>query len=475
MSDTILSEFSQAGDIRGKWDAARRLMAAKQMQAVSDRSEFLRGFHDIGEISIHASGMDQLLAIDLLVRISELVKKHFRRQAGEILSRALERTPEGTWTIVESKSLPPEAKPAEIRENIAIALAHAVGPWVLRYVVEALAREDRSQRCRLELCRQLAAREPLVGRWIEMLGDQPWSEIANGVDRVGRLRDLAAALAITVRTNRAKVSIDKTFGPSLATLARKVVAVSAHGPLPPKLSQAAIELVGLLEEVIASEITVATEPDAYAVVEVLSRWWHPISYPPDLAAVLAGLARKLIGAVTLRARMGQRSEALVSRLSQALGGGRSAAEVLVKIADTESGLVSQIDDWLRGREREPSTTAVATATLLAGAASADFITAFAPLLLDCADAMAASRESSDPRLAAHLRRIAGRVDGIALSLQLSISGQVGELVEYNANAYQTLDGSIPREPHVKIVRPMVVRRRPDGSNDVIEPAMVSID
>ena len=98
--------------------------------------------------------------------------------------------------------MPPEAKAAEVRENVAVALAYASGDWVLRYVVRALAEEDRSQRCRLELTRQLAAREKSVLLWLTRLGEQP--AIKNLRDSVGidnavsRLRDIAAAFADVV-------------------------------------------------------------------------------------------------------------------------------------------------------------------------------------------------------------------------------------------------------------------------------------
>ena len=92
------------------------------------------------------------------------------------LSKALTSQPDGLWAISETRGLPAEAKPAELREDIAAALEHASGSWVMGYVVEALAREDRSNRCRIELCRQLAIRDRNLGRWIENLNAQQWSD-----------------------------------------------------------------------------------------------------------------------------------------------------------------------------------------------------------------------------------------------------------------------------------------------------------
>jgi hypothetical protein len=55
-----------------------------------------------------ANGIDQLLAIALIVRISELVKGTLKKEAAEILSRALVKRPDGFWTISDTKNVPLE-------------------------------------------------------------------------------------------------------------------------------------------------------------------------------------------------------------------------------------------------------------------------------------------------------------------------------------------------------------------------------
>src|ERR1700730_557137 len=108
--------------------------------------------------------------------------------------------------VTESGNLPDEAKPAEVRENIAISLTHASGSWVLPYIVRALAEEERSQRCRLELARQLAAREKSIGVWLATLRGgkgQQWRTRSDGLENsVSKLRDISAALADAVRKNQ---------------------------------------------------------------------------------------------------------------------------------------------------------------------------------------------------------------------------------------------------------------------------------
>ncbi len=170
-------DFVRGGDIWSKWDAARRLMATRQMQSAANKEGFAQSFRDLGKFAVGGSGIEQLLAIALIVRISDLVKGDLRREAGEVLSHALRDPIEGFWTISETKNLPLVSKPSEIRENVASALSYATGTWVIPYVVEALAREEKSARCRLELTRQLARREIRFSRWLQMLSEISWLDI----------------------------------------------------------------------------------------------------------------------------------------------------------------------------------------------------------------------------------------------------------------------------------------------------------
>jgi hypothetical protein len=199
-----LEDFVQGPDVWAKWDAARRLMAARQMQSAATNEGFQNSFRQLGRSAISGEGTDQLLAVALIVRVSELVKGELRKQAADILSEALRSPIDGLWTVSETKNLPLESKPSEIRENIALALSHASGPWLVPYVIEALAREEKSVRCRLELARQLSQREPGVARWFNMLSSFSWLDVwdVETADRIGRLRELSIAFATTIHENR---------------------------------------------------------------------------------------------------------------------------------------------------------------------------------------------------------------------------------------------------------------------------------
>jgi hypothetical protein len=467
-------DFVRGADVWAKWDAARRLMAARQMQSAATNEGFHNSFRELGQTAISGRGVDQLLAIALILRISELVKGEARRQAAETLSEALRKPIDGLWTVGEAKTLPLESKPSEIRENIASALSHASGSWLVPYIIEALAREEKSARCRLELTRQLSKRQPLVSRWFNMLSSFSWFNVWNveTADRIGRLRELTIAITTTLREHRNTVVVDEDAGPALAKMMQEIAPVGPRTARGAKLADTALAVIDLLDELLAIEFTLIADPEAYAPLASISRWWQPSTYPSSVVDGLRGIVRKLISAIRLRARLAQKSESLLLRLRQALGSGDATSNALTKIAETESGLSPEIDDWLRGRERGESTTAGAVASLLSGASAPMLTQAIAPLLLDCLEATSAVAQQSDSPLAGHLRRICGRIQALAAELKLRPVGAVGEMVEFSPTAHRTVSGAIPSEPNVRLRRPMVVRWRDDGSQDIIERAIV---
>lgn len=465
-----LTDFVAGSTVGQQWDAARRLMASKKLQGSAADHIFTEAFDSLALAAQEGESLDRILAVDLIVRMSAAARTLQGRASG-LLRTALRCPLPPAWIVSDTATLPAGAKPAEIRENVAQALAHASGEWVSSYLVQALAREDRSQRCRIELCRQLLARDPSIGDWLRSLTREPWQEILPDtapVDtRLNRLRDLASALSDVVSANRTTSVLSPDDGSALASFSRAVARVPPREMPGPRLAAAASEIVHLLDEMIAAEFTLATEPQSYEVLETIQGWWRPYSFPKDLVTDLTHLVRRLRSAITLRARMGQRSDSLANRLSQALGPGARVADVLTAIADANEGLAGEVDDWLRGRTRAASVTAKAASALLGAATTGDFIVAFAPILLDCKKVRERpSGQDSD------LVRICNSVDVIAIALRLSIAGHEGDLVEYSPAVHTTADGSVPADPLVRIVRPAVVRERLGGSSDIVVRATV---
>ena len=469
-TNSDLEDFLAAQTVSQRWDAARRLMASKRLQSLATNQTFAQAFASLGTIALEGNPLDRLLAIDLLVRIPAAAKG-IQGSATKLLSVALQYPLPPAWAVSDTTGLPTGAKPAEVRENVAQALTWATGDWVTQYVVDSLAREDRSQRCRTELCRQLLARNKAAGSWFRALSREPWQEIlpdsAPSDARLARLRDLASALTELIRAKRTSVLLTPEDGTALAALVRSVARMPAREDPGPRLAAAASEVVRLLDEMIAAEFTLAMEAQSYEVLETIQGWWRAHPFPQDLTVDLGHIERRLHSAIALRARTGQRSDSLAARLRQAVGSGGRAAEVLTSIADANTGLAVEVDDWLRGHVRSNSATAMAASMLLGATAAGDFVAAFAPLVLDCYEAKArSSRQDAD------VLRLCNRVDAIAVSLGLSVAGREGEVTEYRPAVHVTSDGIPPPDTSVRIIRPMVIRDRPGGAPDVVVRAVV---
>ena len=266
-----------SGDIWTKWNGARRLMATRQMQAAVNEPEFDHAFEALGAFCIQATGVEQLVAIALAVRISELVKGRVRDQTARFLEKLLfNRPPPPLRTMSDTRELPMEAKASEICENIALALMYAKGTWVVDYVVDALGWEERSARCRIELLRQLSARERRTTVWLEMLARLSWPDMwpERSADRAGRLRDITGAMTIAINTQRNLIEVDERTGPALAEMMQKIVVHSRSAGRPLRLIAASQSSLSLLDEILVSEFTLISDPDVYAPLEVIARWWQ---------------------------------------------------------------------------------------------------------------------------------------------------------------------------------------------------------
>jgi len=449
-------------------------MASRALITSIDDPQFEVGFKGI-ERDVASEGISQLLAIDLIVRISSLAKK-LKSRAKVALSAALQTELPPCSLIVETSDLPNEAKPAEVRENVAMALAYASGSWVLPYIIRSLAEEERSQRCRLELAQQLATRERSIDRWLKMLRGERALQWRGTPDddvegRVAKLRDISAALADAVRKNRSQMIATQSTGSELAALCQTIVRVDSASPK--NLSRTAVEVIKLLDEIFAVKLTLIVEPAAYSILEDFWRWWHPLPYPKPLTDALVPILGKLLTGITLRARMGQQSDALLSRLRQAYGDADAANRRLVALADDEVGLAPEIQDWLRGRSRIGSLTGDIAATALRNVANQELAGVLATLFLETHTAKKVKEDRDDS--ANSLQRLDTIIHSAALRNGLKIVGEKGDRVEFSSLAHETVDGQVPAEPHVVLVRPMVVRQRQDGSRDVLIKALVTAD
>jgi hypothetical protein len=443
------------------------------IEAVGTR-EFSSGWEAVLRGVERAEGVDRLLYVDLLVRLPSFVKK-LKGEADLALSKALEHPLPDLNLVTDTKSLPTDAKPAEVRENVVAALSLAHGEWVLDYIFRSLASEDRSQRARAELVKRLAERCILVDTWFECLLKQSalrdFAHTASPENAAARLRDIASSFADGVRNYRTRLSVTEGAGSTLAELCRELVAMGPRQSVPKNLDAAATEIARLLDEVLGIRLTLVAEPEAYAALGTLRRWWQPLPYPKSLVAALEPIVSKLLAGITFRGRAGQRSDSLASRLAECLGSSEAARTMLKKIPEHEPGLSPEIVDWLAGITRAV-TAPPGAAAVLREVVDQHAIAEFAPVLLSAYEAGESLRQTPPGSLPNALSGLISAVESFARQHGLEVVGSPGQSVEYAPLLHSTVDGRVPREARVHILKPSVIRKLNNGGRDVLIKAIV---
>ena len=138
-----LDRFSSGSSINDRWVAARDLMATQRLMSVAETDKFQAAFLSIGDKARYGSDIERLVAVDLVIRLSNFVKGQLSRVAKDILSKAITDDFLPVSLLSETEILPNGAKSAELRENVVIALQHASGDWVIPYLTCPLGTKIR--------------------------------------------------------------------------------------------------------------------------------------------------------------------------------------------------------------------------------------------------------------------------------------------------------------------------------------------
>ncbi|KAA0680357.1 hypothetical protein [Roseomonas genomospecies 6] len=466
VDDEDFGTLIEAGTVAERWDAARRLMARRKHLEAAASPRFDEALSWLGHAVTQGTEIDRLLAVDVLVRIGNAVKT----RAGDV-ERALRSAlgcPLPSLRVLDAAALPPAAKASEVRENVVGALKFAPDGWVFPWLISTLAQEERSARCRAEAFDRLVACEPRVEVWLDALAAEDWSHVREkgnaGKTAVQRARDILAAFSDAISRHRRQIAVGDATGIALQAVLRAIAPLSPNAQAPAGIDGAAIATASAVDGLIAARIDLVAEADTYAVLETVWRWWRPLPYPEAVAEAMRPVAMLIEGAIRLRAGLGQRSEGLAQRLTQALGSQNASRAALTTLADRSVGLSPDVDDWLRGIER--TTSSGGDSTALDRVASRDILAALAPVFSDAVQAERL-RWPTD-----RLKAVAVAVGRLGRSLALEEEGVAGEPVEFRPAVHETVDGVTPPDPKVVIVEPMIVRRRRDGGADVLRKAIV---
>jgi hypothetical protein len=389
--------------------------------------------------------------------------KRVQTLARDVRVEVLQSAPPALAVAAGKRTLPGNAEPAEVRENVAVALRDASGGWVFGYALEALWEEERSQRCRLALAREIAAREPLIDNWLRSLiraKEASDRDLERGAESP-RIKDVVVALGDGVRSKRGQLDVSPESGLLLAELVRG--AVPRALPNLKHLEPLVISALEFLDEVLAVRLTLMDEPSLYQPIEVISRWWSPRPFPLAIRKVARPIEDKLVAGIIFRARGGQRSEVLLQRLKQLVNDDVTYQTTVETLVLKEPGLAEDLKDWLLGIKRRPAREA--STAVLSSISIENYLRQFGELLR-------ASAGASLPPTSSNERHLASLIRSMASELGLRLMNDPGERTEFIPNVYDTVSGIPPRERMVEVVSAPILRERQDGTLDIVLKGLV---
>lgn len=420
----LLEQVSNAHTVPDIWSLSRHLMANRLLSEYAESPAFLQTFDRLHQHAISGSDLDRLLATDLLVRLPAAHKKLAPRAERHLKDSLTSELPP-LHILNNTTHLPHLAKPADIRENVALALRFSSGAWVEAYLLTSILGEQQSQRTREALIGELVLRVDNMSDLLEKLSSTSIVAPSKG-NRVNDLASICQALTRAISANRQVIAIDPQSPYMLDKLAGALVDHSGKGPLLPKLESAAIALVRLLDEILTTEITLFVEADSYIVLNRVRRWWNVRSFPKELQFALRPIRDKLIGAITIRAKMGQKSRELLSHLTNIASEREQVSALCARIAESNR-LSPEIDDWLHGKKRdsEPRSKALRRALQSVGYEDIDYLVG--NLLLLSTNLLRLLELNDAEQALGTAVTIHNRVQGVALERRLRVEGNPGDL------------------------------------------------
>ncbi|GGY18865.1 hypothetical protein GCM10008098_08730 [Rhodanobacter panaciterrae] len=454
----LLAAFSQSNRIPDLVWAAEAMLAAKVVNKVRQDHMFEVGLRNL-LVSTPEQPYEKLKAIATAYRLgatSKPVMTIVRRYASDALTHqlpALELLTDG-----------------QDRYYASLSLLDARGSWVLDYVARGVAREETAETARVVLARRLMQSLPVaegLARISAELESVTFETEKPGESAAKRLIRVISAIRPAIVSEL--VSPGEDLGRALRTFFRSPfsrVGAPPHGNVANGLAR---ECCALVYDVLRTQITVVADPDVYRSLSP-ARDWVGISLWPRFVknnkapeSVLGALESALV----LLAKQQVTDQRLLDVLLLFVSSRDEAAARTSRLAESNSGLVPEVRDWLArfGRMR---TTAVLTSMIDAKDAGSD--PAIASLLIT-ADLLERSKEESTRRAALTVR-LREEISSLAHSRGLVLSLEAGDVVEYSPAAHELVGGHAMGVGQVRVLKPLVERIGTNGIRTVVHKALV---
>ncbi|MDA3970515.1 MAG: hypothetical protein PF442_04130 [Desulfobulbaceae bacterium] len=474
--ETLTTLFS-LGTVQEKYDALRKLIAARKHHAASKDKGFQIGIdgllETVGDTS--AQDKDRLLAVATLGRLASSIKR-------------LRATIYDSLQVALAKELPEPflLEEPDDRSYVGYACEQVQPKWGVDYCANAIVYEETGEQSRVAFLKALLMMKPdLSAVLMELAGvirsfipetEDPGTSIAK------RLKRLMDGLQVAMAEIRGEPGDEP--GKQLASLcwaAFKDVPVSKKVDT---LIDTTAGVAGVIHEVVRLRFSLATEATTYSALKVVkslqpTNVWAKNA--PQSKALLQ-VVQDISEAMLILAKQGITDDSLAGQLVIACGDKKTARQRMKKLAQMP-GVANNVKNWLaEGKNEAPLDVAIGESQQLNDDCQ------LAELLIDAQRFQALESvgkqqilpeiEMLDPRLGESVQRLMQNgvtiCDAIAVMAKrknLRVRGTSGDIEEYAPMEHEII-GERNGVRQVCIVRPVVEQVRDSGVSFVIIKGLV---
>lgn len=462
--DAVPENFAAAATLLQSLIAKRRLL-----KDTLETKAIISAFELVGRAALEGNVSERFQAIALLGKTSE-ISKPLATYSRPLLVNSLRRPlmPLEDWGS------------ADDRYYLAKAISTSEEPWVRLYAATELGRGDVAERASRTVWADIAInRAETLAKALELIGTafaQDTQHTSAPLDTAARkLNRVVAALQDPLPV--ADVEIGEGFGKALSRL---ILESSGNGgPHDRELrEETATGLLTLMIQVLRLRFEATLDTDVYGAVGTILRWWYPAQPPETVRSKADRIARIAMNSLHTLARQGLSQNTMRQSLASAFG-----TELINRIGTEAAGKDPSLNYdtafWL-ANGRTPTETKENAAVREISEHDLDHLVARLLLSFESQEGdqtslnmLADQIELLEPRHASTIRTITSRsriasqwAHAISTKRNLILSGQRGDLVQFNPALHET-DDAIQLTSSVRITTPGVLKQQDGRQTRVI--------
>ena len=477
MSEQKLTKIFIQGSTQEKYDALRKLIAARKHHAAAKDKDFQVGIDSLLQTVSDSSAQDKdrLLAVATLGRLASTIKR-LRSTIYESLQAGLE------------KELPEPSllEEPDDRSYVGYACEQIQPKWGIGYCAQAAIYEETGEQSRVAFLRALLTMKPDLAGVLIVLNEaiilfSPETEDP-GTTVTKRLKRLMAGLQTAMAEIRGEPG--ENPGKQLALLCRSAFKGNPDSKKEESLVAVVEGIAGVIHEIVRLRFSLAIEATTYSALKVIktklsaSVWGKKVTKSPAMLQVVQDISEAML----ILAKQGISDDSLAGELIIATGNKKTARQRMKQLAKMP-GVANNVKNWLvEGKNEDPDDLVTGESQQLNDDSQ------LAALLVDALRFQALEDvgreqilpeiEMLDPHLGEGIVRlmqsgvaICDAIGVMARRKNLSVRGNPGEEEEYAPLEHEVV-GNSNGVRRVRIIRPVVEQVRENGVSFVISKGLV---